>query len=60
MQRIQHQIFNTGRPFCDFEVFLVKELVTIKIERYQLWKLCYAKTFYSNKETFYMGLIRVT
>ena len=34
MQRIQHQIFNTGRLFCDFEVFLVKESVTIKIKRY--------------------------
>ena len=50
MQRIQHQIFNTGRLFCDFEVFLVKESVTIKIKRYQLWKLCYVKTFYSNKD----------
>ena len=31
MQQIQHQMFITGRLCCDFEVFLVKESVTIKI-----------------------------
>ena len=31
MQQIQHQMFITGRLYCDFEVFLVKESVTIKI-----------------------------
>ena len=30
MQQIQHQMFVTGRPYCDFEVFLVKDLVTIR------------------------------
>ena len=31
MQQIQHQVFLTGRLYCDFEFFLVKESVTIKI-----------------------------
>ena len=31
MQKIQHQMFVTGRLHCGFEVFLVKESVTIRI-----------------------------
>ena len=31
MQQIQHQMFVTGRLYCDFEDFLVKESVTIRI-----------------------------
>ena len=31
MQQIQHQMFVTDRLYCDFEVLLVKESVTIKI-----------------------------
>ena len=31
MQQIQHQMFVTGRLYGDFEVFLVKESVTIRI-----------------------------
>ena len=31
MQQIQHQMFVTGRLYCDFEGFLVKESVTIRI-----------------------------
>ena len=31
MQQIQHQMFVIGRLYCDFEVLLVKEAVTIKI-----------------------------
>ena len=31
MQQIQHQMFVTGRLYCDFEVFLVKESVIIRI-----------------------------
>ena len=31
MQQIQHQMFVTGGLHCDFEVFLVRESVTIKI-----------------------------
>ena len=31
MQQIQHQMLVTGRLHCDFEVFLVKESVTIRI-----------------------------
>ena len=33
MQQIQHQMFVTGRLCCDFEVFLVKESVTIRITK---------------------------
>ena len=33
MQQIQHQTFVKGRPYCDFEVFLVKESVTIRITK---------------------------
>ena len=33
MQQIQHQMFVTDRLYCDFEVFLVKEWVTIRIMR---------------------------
>ena len=31
MKQIQHQMFVTGRLYCDFEGFLVKESVTIRI-----------------------------
>ena len=31
MLQIQHQMFVTGRLYCDFEVFLVKESVIIRI-----------------------------
>ena len=31
MQQIQHQMFDTGRLYCDFEVILVKGSVTIRI-----------------------------
>ena len=31
MQQIQHQMFVTGRLHCNFEGFLVKESVTIRI-----------------------------
>ena len=31
MQQIQHQMFVTGRLYCDFEMFLVKESVTRRI-----------------------------
>ena len=31
MKQIQHQMFVTGRSYCDFEVFLVKESVTVRI-----------------------------
>ena len=31
MQQIQHHMLVTGRLYCDFEVFLVKESVTIRI-----------------------------
>ena len=33
MQQIQHQMFVTGRLYCDFEVFLVKESVSIRIRK---------------------------
>ena len=37
MQQIQHKMFVTGSLYYDFEVFLVKESVTIKnYERFQL------------------------
>ena len=31
MHQTQHQMFVTGRLYCDFEGFLVKESVTIRI-----------------------------
>ena len=31
MQQIQHQMFVTGKLYCDFEGVLVKEPVTIKM-----------------------------
>ena len=31
MQEIQHQMFVTCRLYCDFEAFIVKESVTIRI-----------------------------
>ena len=33
MQQIQRQVFVTGRLYCDFEVLLVKESVTIRISK---------------------------
>ena len=33
MQQIDHLMFVTGRLYCDFEVFLVKESITIKITK---------------------------
>ena len=33
MQQIQRQMFVTGRLYCDFEVLLVKESVTIRISK---------------------------
>ena len=47
MQQIQHQMFVTSRLYCDFEFFLVKESVTIRImkdldyENYVVPKLSY-------------------
>ena len=38
MEQIQHQMFVTGRLYCDFEDFLVKESVTKNYERRELWK----------------------
>ena len=36
MEQIQHQMFVTGRLYCDFEDFLVKESVTKNYERREL------------------------
>ena len=33
MEQIQRQMFVTGRLYCDFEVLLVKESVTIRISK---------------------------
>ena len=42
MQQIQRQIFVTGRLYCDFEVLLVKESVTIRISKdlFLWWSYC--------------------
>ena len=59
MQKIQHQMFVTGRLHCGFEVFLVKESVTIRIMKdFKYENDVVLKLFYFYDEVIFLSILQ--
>ena len=59
MQKIQHQMFVTGRLHCGFEVFLVKESVTIRIMKdFKFENDVVLKLFYFYDEVIFLSILQ--
>ena len=59
MQKIQHQMFVTGRLHCGFEVFLVKESVTIRIIKdFKYENDVVIKRFYFYDEVIFLSILQ--
>ena len=59
MQKIQHQMFVTSRLHCGFEVFLVKESVTIRIMKdFKYENDVVLKLFYFYDEVIFLSILQ--
>ena len=59
MQKIQHQMFVTGRLHCGFEVFLVKESLTIRIMKdFKYENDVVLKLFYFYDEVIFLSILQ--